>query len=501
MHWLTALGALPILGALVLCAPVKNTARQLGMAFSLATLALGAYVAWLYLSGTKLDVLVPWIPAIGANWALGLDGMGLTMALLPVVLTPLVLLAEWNTGALGGRWSPRAFFGLVLLLEGLSVFVFLATDVLLFYLFFEATLIPMYFLIGGFGAGKRGLAANKFLLMSLAGGLVMLVSVIGLYGVSASAGAPTYLLSDLAALHIGGDLGRWLFIGFMVAFAVKAPMVPVHSWLPDACESATPGTSVLLVGVLDKISTFGMLRFCLGLFGEAAQWATPVVVTLAVISILYGAVAAVASKHLMRLIAFTSISHFGFMVLGVFAFTSASITGSMFYMVNHGFSTAAMFLVIGFVIRRRGSAQVADFGGVEKVAPVLAGLVLVSGLSVLSLPGYSTFVSEFMVLAGAWSQWPWVAAIACLGMVLSALYVLLMYQRTMTGPPSAEVAKRFGVDATALEKWVLAPIIAVLLLFGFFPKPITDLVEPTARALMSYVSVSDPAPVVVKEAK
>ena len=277
----------------------------------------------------------------------------------------------------------------------------------MFYLFFEATLIPMYFLIGGFGGPRRAYAAVKFLLFSLAGGLVMLASVIGLYVWSVRlTGAPTYLLSDLSKLDLGTDIGRWLMLGFLIAFIVKAPMVPVHTWLPTATEQSTPGTSVLLVGILDKIGTFGMIRFCLGLFPEASQWVAPVMVVLALISIIYGAVAAIGSTNLLRLVAYTSISHFGFMVLGIYTFTSAGITGSIFYMLNHGFSTAALFLVLGFLITRRGSALVGAYGGVQKLAPVLTGVFLMAGLSGLALPGMSSFVSEFMVLAGTWSRQP-----------------------------------------------------------------------------------------------
>ncbi len=232
-------------------------------------------------------------------------------------------------------------------------------------------------------------------------------------------------------------------LGFLIAFIVKAPMVPVHTWLPTATEQSTPGTSVLLVGILDKIGTFGMIRFCLGLFPEASQWVAPVMIVLALISIIYGAVAAIGSTNLLRLVAYTSISHFGFMVLGIYTFTSAGISGSIFYMLNHGFSTAALFLVLGFLITRRGSALVGDYGGVQKVAPVLTGVFLMAGLSGLALPGMSSFVSEFMVLAGTWSRQPVVGAVATLGTVLAAVYILLMFQRTMTGPVTAATAEHF----------------------------------------------------------
>jgi len=499
--WLTFLGLAPLLGAAVLCLPLKDVARWVGMAFALVTAVIGIGITALYLGGQTFVERAPWIPAFGASWAVGLDGMALVMVLLTVLLVPVVLLAEWRVGG-AGRWSAQTFFALVLALESLSIFTFMAEDVLLFYLFFEATLIPMYFLIGGFGGPQRAYAAVKFLLFSLAGGLIMLASVIGLYAWSVQVtGQPTYLLSELQQLELDPSLGRWLMLGFLVAFIVKAPMVPVHTWLPTATEQATPGTSVLLVGILDKIGTFGMIRFCLGLFPEASTWIAPVMIALALVSIIYGAVAAIGSTHLLRLVAYTSISHFGFMVLGIYTFTSVGISGSIFYMLNHGFSTAALFLVIGFLISRRGSALVADFGGVQKVAPVLSGVFLMAGLSGLALPGMSSFVSEFMVLAGAWSAIPWVAAVASLGTVLAAVYILLMYQRTMTGPVTPAVAEHFTTDATASEKWVIGPLLAVILLLGFLPNIALNVIEPTAHQTMSIVRVTDPVAPLGEEAK
>jgi NADH-quinone oxidoreductase subunit M len=278
-------------------------------------------------------------------------------------------------------------------------------------------------------------------------------------------------------------------------------MVPVHTWLPDVAEQATPGSSALLVGILDKIGTFGMLRLCLGLFPEAAHWATPVVLTLAVVSILWGAMMAATSRDLMRLVSYTSVSHFGFMVLGIFAVTTPSITGSIFYMFNHGFATAALFLVLGFLVHRRGSARIEDFGGVQKTAPVLAGLFLVSGLATLGLPGTSSFASEFLVLAGSWQRHPVYVAVATLGMVLAAVYVLRAYKRTMTGPVTEGTSAHVTADLGGREKAVLAPLIIVLLVFGFFPKPMLNVIEPAARATMSQVGMTDPQPVVKEGVK
>ena len=490
--WLTLLGLLPLIGAFVLALPVRGAARVIGLAFSLATLAVAVVVTVLYVGGTALSVRQPWITAFGAYWALGLDGMGLVMVLLTAVLTPIVLFAEWGVQG-KGRWNAQGYFAMVLALQGTALFTFLAGDVLLFYVFFEATLIPMYFLIGGFGGEQRRAAALKFLMFNLVGGFILLASVIGLFATSASlGGTPSYLLADLVGLQIPTDLARWLMVGFLVAFIIKAPMVPLHTWLPLAAEQATPGSSTLMVGILDKIGTFAMIKFCIGLFPEASAWAAPVMIALALISIIYGAAAAIASTNLLRLVSYTSVSHFGFMVLGIYVFTTQSINGSIFFMVNHGFSTAALFLAVGFMIKRRGSADISDFGGVEKVTPVLAGGVLLAALSAISLPGMSTFVSEFLVIAGTWSRMPWVAAVAALGIVLAATYGLLMYQRTMTGPVTEATATHFTRDLDGRERAALVPVIGVILLFGFLPAPIMSVVEPTAKAAMQRMQVADP---------
>jgi NADH-quinone oxidoreductase subunit M len=500
--WLTAAVLLPVVGAVVVMVLPRHgaLARQAALGFSVATLGLGAAIAARFdvgATGFQMTETHRWIEAFGAYYALGVDGTGLVLILLTVILVPVVILASWGDGD-RGRWSSNSFFAWMLVLEGLAIGTFAAVDVLLFYVFFEATLIPIYFLIGGFGGARRSYAAMKFLLFSLFGGLVMLASVIGIYVESSrlNGGRPTYLLTDLAPLmeQVGTGMGRWLFVGFFIAFAIKAPMVPVHTWLPDAADEATPGTSVLLVSILDKIGTFGMLRFCLGLFPEASTWATPVVLVLAVISLLYGGLVAIAQRSIPRLIAYTSVSHFGFIVLGIFVMNSQGQVGSTLYMFNHGLSTAVLFLVTGFLIQRRGSRLIADYGGVQKVAPVLAGIFLVGGLSSLSLPGLSPFVSEFLVLTGAFVHNWWYAVFAVLGIVIAALYILLMYQRTMTGPvaPDSLVVKDLG----AREVGALAPLVLLIVALGFFPKPLIDVIEPSVEETLSRVGATDPAPAV-----
>ena len=510
--WLSAALLLPIVGAVVVAllpAPPTDRKRtdlpqKVALAFSLITLALVAVIGFGYDAGGEryqFTETYTWIEAFGAHYALGVDGIGLTLVILTAILTPVVILASWRDGD-RGRWGVNSFFAWMLALEGLAIGVFAAMDVFLFYVLFEATLIPIYFLVGGFGGARRSYAAVKFLLFSLFGGLLMLASVVGLYVVSAgSETGPTYLLTELAPItaDLDATTGRWLFLGFFVAFAIKAPMFPVHTWLPTVAQESTPGTSVLLVSILDKIGTFGMLRFCLGLFPEASKWATPVVLVLAVISVLYGGLVAIGQRSIPRLIAYTSVSHFGFIVMGIFVLNSYGQAGSTLYMFNHGLSTAALFLVTGFLISRRGSQFIPDYGGVEKVAPVLAGTFLVAGLSSLSLPGLSPFVSEFLVLLGTFTHNWWYAAFAVFGIVLAALYILLMYQRTMTGPTRPELA---GMkDLNVREIGALAPLLLLIVLLGFFPKPLTSIINPAVGHTLEQAGVSDPKPDVPADAE
>jgi len=495
--FLTIMIVLPLAGAIATAAlpggHAKALPKQVALGVSLLTLVLGIVMAFGYHldGGFQFTEDVTWIKAFGAHYALGVDGLGLLMVLLTAVLVPVVIGASWYDADQG---QTKAFFAWVLALEASAIAVFAATDVFLFYVVFEVTLIPAYFLIGGFGGPGRRRAAVKFLIYQLAGGLVMLASVIGLYVVSASYGPPSYLFSDLAVLSIDPTTEKWLFAGFFIAFAVKAPMFPVHTWLADTTQQATTGTSVLLVCVLDKIGTFGMLRICLGILPDASVWATPVVVTLALISIVYGALVAIGQDDILRLIGLTSLSHFGFIVLGIFVFTSQGGAGAVLYMVNHGIGTAALFIVAGFVIKRRGTASIREMGGIEKVAPVMAGLFLVFGLAALGLPGLSPFVSEMLVIIAAFQHHWWVGAIAVTAIVLAAFYVLWMYQRTMTGPDVVGGGEVRDLDRR--EVGILAPLALALVLFGFYPMPLLNVINPYVKDTLQQVGVTDPPPTV-----
>ncbi|MGW7327424.1 NADH-quinone oxidoreductase subunit M [Streptomyces sp. NPDC054840] len=519
---LTVTAAVPAVGAILTAAvPAarRTAAKWLALLFSLATLALAVLVAVRFdPTGDRYQLTEsrPWIADFGVRYELGVDGIGVVLIGLTALLIPFVIAAGWHDAdpleTSSSRWRPtQGFFALILLVEAMVIISFEATDVFLFYIFFEAMLIPMYFLIGGFGdrahggseenaATQRSYAAVKFLLYNLVGGLIMLAAVIGLYVV-----AGNFSLQEITAARAAGTLDmsanteRLLFLGFFFAFAVKAPLWPLHTWLPNAMGESTAPVAVLITAVVDKVGTFAMLRFCLGLFPDASKWATPVILVLALISIVYGALVAVGQRDIKRLVAYASISHFGFIILGIFAMTSQGQSGATLYMVNHGLSTAALMLVAGFLISRRGSRLIADYGGVQKVAPVLAGTFLIGGLATLSLPGLAPFVSEFLVLVGTFARYPVVGIIATTGIVLAALYTLVLYQRTMTGPVKEEV--RTMPDLRLREVLVVAPLIALLIGLGVYPKVLTDIVNPAVEHTMSDVKQTDPEPEVDVEAK
>jgi NADH-quinone oxidoreductase subunit M len=510
--WLTTIGVVPLLGALAVAATPRKSpalAKQIALATSLVVLVLTIVMCADFVpKGDRFQFVqaYDWIPAFGVQYAVGADGIALVLIALVAVLVPVVLLASWydadpegesSAGTdgpplPGRKRSVKTFFALMLVLETMMIGVFAATDVFLFYVFFEAMLIPMYFLIGSYGGPKRSYAAVKFLLYSLFGGLLMLAAVIGLYVASANRGHGTFAFSELTQLEFGHTTQILLFLGFFIAFAIKAPLFPFHTWLPDAGAEAPIGGAVLLVGVLDKVGTFGFLRYCLPLFPYAARTLAPYVIALCVIGILYGALLAMGQKDLKRLVSYTSVAHFGFIGLGCFAFTSQAQTGAVLYMVNHGLSTGALFLVVGFLVARGRSRMAADYSGIGQAAPVLGGLFFVAGLSSLALPGLSTFVSEFLVLVGTYQRYPVAAVFATIGIIFAALYILLMYQRTMQGPLSA--AHEAIRDLRLREVLAVAPLIALMIFLGVYPKPLTDVITPAVDRTMQDVGVHDPGP-------
>jgi NADH-quinone oxidoreductase subunit M len=497
MKWLTLLMFLPLVGTAVITVLPKGSEKHAKQTALITTLVVLAATIAMALRFQRDNVNLQfvekysWIPSFGINYALGVDAIALVLILMSTILAPVVVLAGWNESH-GGRWSVKTFYILILVLETMIIGVFAATDVFLFYVIFEAMLIPVYFLIGGYGTGERSAAAVKFLIYSLVGGLLMLASIIALYVMSGAQGGHTFDINELSNLTMSSTTQNLLFLGFFIAFAIKAPVWPFHTWLPDAAQSGTPGTSVLLLGVLDKVGTFGMIRYCLTLFPEASKTFTPLILILAVISILYGAFLAIGAKDIKRLIAYTSISHFGFITMGIFAMTSQSHSGATLYMFNHGFSTAALFLVAGWMISRRGSSTIADFGGLQRITPILAWTFFVAGLSSLALPGLSSFVSEFLVLVGTFTRYPVHAIIATFGIVLAALYILIPVQKALHGPvtPGNESLK----DLNLREKLAIAPVIAIIVGLGFYPAPLLKVINPAASHVISQLGFTDPAP-------
>ncbi|MGW5055466.1 NADH-quinone oxidoreductase subunit M [Actinokineospora sp. NPDC004072] len=513
---LWALLVVPLVGAAVTVAlrGSDRAAKLAALAFSLVELVL-AGVAWsLYdPAGERLQLgsTLDWIPAFGVHIAWGVDGIALVMIAVIALLVPIVIGAGWADRLPEGR-TKGGFFALILLEQALTVGVFAATDVFLFYVLFEIMLIPMYFLIGSYGGANRQYAAVKFFLYSFLGGLIMLASVIAAYSLAADTlGQGTFLWEELVPVVSAAPLTTqiWIFFGFFIAFAVKAPLVPVHTWLPDATAEAPMGVAVLLVGILDKVGTFGFLRFLLPLTPAASQELSWLVLLLGAVGVIYGSLLAAGQSDMKRFVAYVSIAHFGFIALGIFAFSTQSLTGSVTYMVNHSIATGMLILVLGMVIFRGGSTRIADYGGMSKLTPVLAGMLLIAGLSSMSLPGTNAFISEFLVLIGSFPNAPVHTIIATVGMILAALYVLWLYQRIMQGPlrgdaivgaaggPGAAIAPEVGAkqaiaDLSGREKLVLAPLVVLVLALGIFPKPVLDAVEPSVAATMCEAGLVDP---------
>jgi NADH-quinone oxidoreductase subunit M len=500
--YLSLMTVVPLVGALVVALLPRGRpaiAKQVALVFSLVVLGL-MVAMWLNFSPSgerfQFRESYTWIPTWKASFTLAVDGIALVMLGLIAVFVPLVIIGSWNEaqgepGAPAKRSVP-AYFALVLALESTMVGVFAATDVFLFYVFFEVMLVPMYFLIGSYGGARRQYAAVKFFLYSLVGGLFMLAAVIGLWVL----GGHTFEWQALADADLSTNAERWLFLGFFLAFAIKAPFFPFHTWLPDAGGAAPAGTAALLVGVLDKVGTFGILRYCLPLFPNASRYFAPLALALALVGILYAALVAIGQKDLKRLVSYTSVAHFGFIGIGVFAFTTEAGTGAVLYMVNHGLATGLLFLVVGMLVSRRGSALVGDFGGAGRLVPGLAGVFLLAGLASLALPGTAPFVSEFLVLLGTFKANQTVAVIATIGIVLAAGYVLWMVQRTLHGTPNEAMfeVRAMRKDLSLRESVVVAPLVALLLVFGFYPKPLLDVINPAVAATLDDVGGPDAGP-------
>jgi len=484
---LTALILVPLIGAVAVLFLGRMRAEWGKLAALTSTVATGALSVWVLQAFDSADAGFQfvsrheWIEQWGISWHLGIDGISLFLVVLTGVLFPLVI------AGVDPHHDERPYFAWLLILQAGVMGSFVSLDLFLFFVFFEIVLVPMYFLIGGWGYDDRVYAATKFFLFTMAGSAFMLVGIVATALLSRDAvGEVTF---DLVALAESGALsvtqGRWLFVAFAIAFAVKVPLFPVHTWLPDAHTQAPTAGSVILAGVLLKMGTYGLLRFCVYLFPEASVWARPVLYTLAVIGILYGAIAATMQSDLKRLVAYSSVAHLGFIVLGTFALTDQAVTGGVMQMVNHGVSTGALFLLVGMIYERRHTRQIADLRGLQHVAPVFAGFFMVVMLSSIGLPGLNGFVGEFLILIGSFDTARWWVIIGTVGVVLAALYLLWAYQRVFHGEP--DKANSGFAELRLREGLLLSVFVAIIVFTGVYPKPMLSRIEPSVNALIEHV--------------
>ena len=480
---------LPLVGAaaIALIAPSRSEVlKPVAVATSAAT---GALTLWLMAAfeagdgGFQFTQLAEWIGSAGISWHVGVDGISLFLVVLTGFLFPIAIVA------CNPPHDAKAYYIWMLVLETGCLGVFLALDLVLFFLFFEVVLIPMYFLIGKWGHENRKYAATKFFLFTMLGSALMLVGMLALALLTAreTGGAVTFNLLELA--NSAGELptitARWIFLSFALAFAVKVPIFPVHTWLPDAHTEAPTAGSVILAGVLLKLGTYGLVRFGLYLFPEASRYFAPLLFTLGVIGILYGAVVATMQRDLKRLVAYSSVAHLGFIVLGIFSINTEGIEGGLLQMVNHGLSTGALFLLVGFIYERRHTRQISEMIGLQKAAPVLAAVFTVVMLSSVGLPGLNGFVGEFLILAGAFVAHRWWAVVAAAGVILAALYLLWAYQRVFHGTP--DDANRSMPDLNWQEKLVMVPLVGLIVFLGVYPKPVIERMEPAVNELISHM--------------
>ncbi len=466
---------LPLAGAIIILflrREEENNIKQTAMATAVLTFIVSLLFVVrigpvggfdLARAGFQYGEKVAWIPAFGINYEVGIDGISLLLLLLTTLLTPLAILSSWNSI----KERQKEYMIFMLILETGMLGVFVSLDLFLFYVFWEITLVPMYFLIGIWGGPRRVYAAVKFFLYTMAGSLLMLLAILYL-GINGH----TFSLTELLANHswLAGAPQMALFVGFAVAFAIKVPLWPFHSWLPDAHVEAPTAGSVILAGVLLKMGTYGFLRFNLPLFPDAARQAAPVIAVLAIIGIIYGAIVSFAQTDVKKLVAYSSVSHLGFVMLGIFSFTPQGIQGAVLQMINHGLSTGALFLMVGFIYERRHTREMDQFGGLWKILPIYGTLFLIVSLSSMGLPGLNGFVGEFTILLGTWAANPVWAAFAATGVILAAIYILTMFQKMFMGETRNEENKHL-LDLSQRELWVIVPIIVLIFVIGLYPNP------------------------------
>ena len=479
---LTLLIAIPAVTAfLVTLIPEhqRETIRSVALGGSAVTFAAAVGLLFRVSSqpGFQLRETLQWIPQWGIGYRLGIDGISLFLVVLTAFILPLVVLAAWEQTE-----RVKGFFASLLALEASLIGVFLALDLVLFYLFFEIMLVPMYALIGIWGGANRRYAAIKFFLYTLVGGFLMLVAILYLYF---QPGGGTFAYEPLVqvARGLSATEQTLLFLCFFAAFAIKVPLFPFHTWLPDAHTEAPTAGSVVLAAVMLKIGGYGFLRFSLPMFPVASNRLAPLILVLGVIGVLYGALVAMVQRDIKKLVAYSSVAHLGFVVIGVFALHPTSASGSVVQMVNHGLSTGALFLLIGFLYDRTHNRTIADYSGLLRATPIFGGLFLVTVMSSVALPGLNGFVGEFPILIGTFQTVPWAAVLAAFGVILAAIYLLWAYQRMFHGP--VEGRSEGLLDLNAREIAVMVPLIALMLVIGLYPKPIYDRVNPSVEQIIT----------------
>jgi len=486
--YLAVLILLPAVAAL-LTALLPGAQRQLvrvvGVVAALAALGIAIAAAVAFHAqdgGYQFTSTHRWVSGLGISWSVGMDGISLFLVLMTAVLFPIAIAAS------GERGGDKSFVAWLLLLEAGCLGSFLAIDLLLFFVFFELTLVPVYMIIAGWGHERRGYAAGKFFLYTLGASAFLLVGILALVGIHADqTGVTTFDVRALAATHLSGTAGVLLFLAFTAAFAVKAPIFPFHTWSPDAYREAPAAGSVVLAGVMAKLGTYGIVRFDLGLFPQAVVTLAPVLLTLGAIGIIYGAVVAAVQRDLKRLVAYSSLAHLGFIVVGAFALTRVSLDGAVLQMVNHGIYTAALFLLIAVIYRRLGTFSVRDVRGLQRRAPVLAAVFTVVMLASIGVPGLNGFVGEFLILSGTFVAHRWWAVAATVGVVLAVVYLLWAYQQAFHGKPTVEHgAVR---DLTWREGLVMAPLVILIVLLGVFPNPVLSRIGPSVNRIVAHVEV------------
>ncbi len=514
---LTILILLPVVGALVavgygmLARQNEAASKWIALIFSTATFVLSL----LLLTGAgygdsaafRFELKESWIGAIGAFYHVGVDGISLWLVILTTLLVPISIISSWH--AVEKR--PLAFYAFILLLESAMIGVFVSLDLLVFYLFFEASLVPMFFLIGVWGGERRIYAAAKFFIFTAIGSLLMLVGIIALYYMHKNqAGFGTFdyttLLTSLRSsqMVLTRDVQFWLFLAFGLAFAIKVPLFPFHTWLPDAHTEAPTAGSVLLAGVLLKMGTYGLLRFNLALFPDASRDFAPVLIVLAVIGIIYGALVAMVQPDVKKLVAYSSVSHMGFVVLGIFSFTEQGIQGALYQMLNHGVSTGALFLLVGMIYERRHTRMISEFGGLAKPMPWFATLFVFASLSSVGLPLLNGFVGEFLIMLGMWTSpalsqtWARVATmLAATGVIWAAIYMLWMLQRVLFGRVTNEKNKRL-TDLNPRELGLLIPLLVLMIYMGVYPRPFLDRSRAAVELVRSRVVATESGGVIAE---